>query len=316
MKTTVADIKELIPSLTDDQASAALELVNDKIGDTTRRIYDNLEKDILEVTGKTKPDGEKSYKFLRNVLGEGVKSSKALEANKKKTAELQDQYNDLKGKVDAGDASGASAEKVAQLEKQLDEAKALTKDLEGQLTTKGEEWQSKFDQQQQESELTRVDATIDRAFGGVTFRDGLSDKVRGLVEKDAREMIRSMEREWVDGKLLFKDENGKVLRHPETSIPYTADDLILQSLTEAEAIAVNRSQGGAGSGSSDSGGEGGTEGGFRLSGERDQVTATENLKNHLTERGLAPGTVEFQTEMDKAYSEVIIPADLPTQVAE
>mgnify|MGYP005989473315 CR=1 FL=1 len=316
MKTTVADIKELIPSLTDDQASAALELVNDKIGDTTRRIYDNLEKDILEVTGKTKPDGEKSYKFLRNVLGEGVKSSKALEANKKKTAELQDQYNDLKGKVDAGDASGASAEKVAQLEKQLDEAKALTKDLEGQLTTKGEEWQSKFDQQQQESELTRVDATIDRAFGGVTFRDGLSDKVRGLVEKDAREMIRSMEREWVDGKLLFKDENGKVLRHPETSIPYTADDLILQSLTEAEAIAVNRSQGGAGSGSSDSGGEGGTEGGFRLSGERDQVTATENLKNHLTERGLAPGTIEFQTEMDKAYSEVIIPADLPTQVAE
>lgn len=310
---TIAEIKTKIPSLSEDQASAALELVKSQVGETTRTIYSKLDNDILEVTGQKKPDGEKSYKFLRSILEQGKKSNNDLEATKANLSTLQSQYDELKGKVDAGDKSGATAEKVAQLEAQLKEAKDLSASLETQLTEKGAEWQKKLDDQASENERTRLDASIDRAFGSITFKDGLSKKMRELAEADARTQIHAMDREWVDNKVLFKGENGQYLRHDDTAIPFTVADIITKNLTEAEAIAVNRQQGGAGSNPPIAQG-GQSKSGFQLTGERDQVTAAANLESHLEDQGLTPGTQEFQDAMNEAYDSVIIPAKLPTQV--
>lgn len=308
---TKEEIKAKIPSLSDEQAAAVADVAV-SVGATakaelTRELYTNLENDVLEVTGKKKPDGEKTYRFFREVLSEGKEAqSKAQKA--------KDEYNDLKAKYDSlaekAESGSGAGERATQLEKELEKAKAKAERLEQDLTAKSEAWEAKFTEQAQTFEQERFTNVVNNALSALPFKDGLSDYVIDLAKRDVVAKVAGMTREWTDdGRVEFKDESGLVLRDPTTSKPLTEQDILKRELGTAGMLAENQSQGGAGSKPAPTAST--QKGSFALNGEASQVQATRSLEDHLIGQGLSIGSTEYQAAFDQAFSEVIAPAELP-----
>lgn len=312
---TVEEIKGKIPSLADDQAAAVLDLASAMAAsaknDLTRELYTNLEKDVLETTGKTKPDGQKTYAFFREVLSEGKSAGSKAEKARSEYEDLKAKYDALAAKSDAGDAS---SERTKQLEQELDKAKKKAEKLELDLTTKSQEWEAKYAEQESAREQERFSNVVSTSTSGLKFKDGLSDYVIDLAKGDVTKKVNQYERSWTeDGRLEFKDKDGMVLRDNETSRPLTVKDLYERELSQSGLLAENEQKSGAGSGTKGSTTTGSNSSVFSVDGLPDQVSANRALEDHLVAKGLSIGSFEFQREFDATYTETIAPLDLPVR---
>ena len=63
-------LKELTPEQLEVIENMSKQDENEVIGEKTKLFYDNLDKDILEVTGIPKPDNVKTYEHNKKVLSD------------------------------------------------------------------------------------------------------------------------------------------------------------------------------------------------------------------------------------------------------
>lgn len=224
---------ESLKGLTDAQKLAITTLSsNDEatvIGTKIGALHGQYDADILSISGISKADGEKTYDYLKRVLGDyktkldGTKTLSAqLEAQKKKVTELEAKL-----------AAGGSDEAVKQ---QLKDARHQVTQLQTQLTAKTEELDNaKKDYEKKEKDL-QVGFAFTNATAGIKFKADVSEPVKKILLAAAKdEILAKGTPDFVDDgkggkKLVLRDAAGNTLNNPKNNLnPYTIEELVMET---------------------------------------------------------------------------------------
>lgn len=285
---------ESLKSLTDAQKLAITTLSsNDEatvIGTKIGALHGQYDADILSISGISKADGEKTYDYLKRVLGDyktkldGTKTLSAqLEAQKKKVTELEAKL-----------AAGGSDEAVKQ---QLKDARHQVTQLQTQLTTKTEELdKAKKDYEQKEKDL-QVGFAFTNATAGIKFKADVSEPVRKILLAAAKdEILAKGTPDFIDDgnggkKLVLRDAAGNTLNNPKNNLnPYTIEELVMETSLK-DVIDTGKQQSGGGTQPNPSPSHRTVN--LDLSTAKTQQEADVQIENYLLSTGLTRDNVEF-----------------------
>ena len=285
---------ESLKGLTDAQKLAITTLSsNDEatvIGTKIGALHGQYDADILSISGISKADGEKTYDYLKRVLGDyktkldGTKTLSAqLEAQKKKVTELEAKL-----------AAGGSDEAVKQ---QLKDARHQVTQLQTQLTAKTEELDNaKKDYEKKEKDL-QVGFAFTNATAGIKFKADVSEPVRKILLAAAKdEILAKGTPDFVDDgkggkKLVLRDAAGNTLNNPKNNLnPYTIEELIVETSLK-DVIDTGKQQPGGGTKPNPQSGHRTVN--LDLSTAKTQQEADVQIENYLLSTGLTRDNVEF-----------------------
>ena len=285
---------ESLKGLTDAQKLAITTLSsNDEatvIGTKIGALHGQYDADILSISGISKADGEKTYDYLKRVLGDyktkldGTKTLSAqLEAQKKKVTELEAKL-----------AAGGSDEAVKQ---QLKDARHQVTQLQTQLTAKTEELDNaKKDYEKKEKDL-QVGFAFTNATAGIKFKADVSEPVRKILLAAAKdEILAKGTPDFIDDgnggkKLVLRDAAGNTLNNPKNNLnPYTIEELVMETSLK-DVIDTGRQQSGGGTQPNPSPSHRTVN--LDLSTAKTQQEADVQIENYLLSTGLTRDNVEF-----------------------
>lgn len=291
-----------LTGLTDEQVNAIVELSkndeNTVIGNRIGELHGQYDKDVLTVTGIAKKQDEKSYDYVKRVLGDyKAKAASTDELNTKITT-LQTEIEGYKKTI----AEGKGNEAVAQ---QLKDAQKQLKDTQDLFESKQKEWQDKYDTLNTQYQQSQINAEFDKALQGIKFKSIYPESVqRTLIDSAKRTVLSTAKADWVEEngarKLVFRDASGNIMTNPENKLnPFTPAELLTRELKDV--IDTGRQQRGAGT----QGGQGGQGGSTYLdmTGITNQVDADDAINKHLMALGLTRGSKEFADEALKLRQE-------------
>ena len=284
-----------LSTLTDAQKAAITEISkNDEatvIGTKIGALHGQYDADILNVSGIAKAEGEKSYDYLKRVLGDyktkldGTKTLSAqLEAQKNKVAELE-------AKLAAGGSDEA-------LKQQLKDARHQVTQLQTQLTAKtGELDRAKKDHEQKEKDL-QVGFAFTNATAGIKFKADVSEPVKKILLAAAKdEILAKGTPDFIDDgnggkKLVLRDAAGNTLNNPKNNLnPYTIEELVMETSLKDVIDTGRQQQGGGTVPPVKPNGGGGTT--LDLSGVKTQLEADTQIEKYLLSTGLTRDNAEF-----------------------
>lgn len=291
-----------LTGLTDEQVSAIVELSrndeNTVIGNRIGELHGQYDKDVLSVTGIAKRQDEKSYDYVKRVLGDyKAKATGADELNAKITT-LQTEIEGYKKTI----AEGKGNEAVAQ---QLKDAQKQLKDTQDLFESKQKEWQDKYDTLNTQYQQSQINAEFDKALQGIKFKSIYPESVqRTLIDSAKRTVLSTAKADWVEEngarKLVFRDASGNIMTNPENKLnPFTPAELLTRELKDV--IDTGRQQRGAGT-QGNQGGQGGSTY-LDMTGITNQVDADDAINKHLMALGLTRGSKEFADEALKLRQE-------------
>ena len=285
---------ESLKGLTDAQKLAITTLSsNDEatvIGTKIGALHGQYDADILSISGISKADGEKTYDYLKRVLGDyktkldGTKTLSAqLEAQKKKVTELEAKL-----------AAGGSDEAVKQ---QLKDARHQVTQLQTQLTAKTEELDNaKKDYEKKEKDL-QVGFAFTNATAGIKFKADVSEPVKNILLAAAKdEILAKGTPDFVDDgnggkKLVLRDAAGNTLNNPKNNLnPYTIEELVMETSLK-DVIDTGKQQPGGGTKPNPSSDH--RTFNLDLSTAKTQQEADIQIENYLLSTGLTRDNVEF-----------------------
>lgn len=285
---------ESLKGLTDAQKLAITTLSsNDEatvIGTKIGALHGQYDADIFSISGISKADGEKTYDYLKRVLGDyktkldGTKTLSAqLEAQKKKVTELEAKL-----------AAGGSDEAVKQ---QLKDARHQVTQLQTQLTAKTEELDNaKKDYEKKEKDL-QVGFAFTNATAGIKFKADVSEPVRKILLAAAKdEILAKGTPDFVDDgkggkKLVLRDAAGNTLNNPKNNLnPYTIEELVMETSLK-DVIDTGKQQPGGGTKPNPSSDHRAFN--LDLSTAKTQQEADIQIENYLLSTGLTRDNVEF-----------------------
>ena len=285
---------ESLKGLTDAQKLAITTLSsNDEatvIGTKIGALHGQYDADILSISGISKADGEKTYDYLKRVLGDyktkldGTKTLSAqLEAQKKKVTELETKL-----------AAGGSDEAVKQ---QLKDARHQVTQLQTQLTAKTEELDNaKKDYEKKEKDL-QVGFAFTNATAGIKFKADVSEPVKKILLAAAKdEILAKGTPDFIDDgnggkKLVLRDAAGNTLNNPKNNLnPYTIEELVMETSLK-DVIDTGKQQLGGGTGPNPSPDHPTVN--LDLSTAKTQQEADVQIENYLLSTGLTRDNVEF-----------------------
>lgn len=285
---------ESLKGLTDAQKLAITTLSsNDEatvIGTKIGALHGQYDADILSISGISKADGEKTYDYLKRVLGDyktKLDSTKTLsaqlEAQKKKVTELETKL-----------AAGGSDEAVKQ---QLKDARHQVTQLQTQLTAKTEELDNaKKDYEKKEKDL-QVGFAFTNATAGIKFKADVSEPVRKILLAAAKdEILAKGTPDFVDDgnggkKLVLRDAAGNTLNNPKNNLnPYTIEELVMETSLK-DVIDTGKQQPGGGTKPNPSSDH--RTFNLDLSTAKTQQEADIQIENYLLSTGLTRDNVEF-----------------------
>lgn len=285
---------ESLKGLTDAQKLAITTLSsNDEatvIGTKIGALHGQYDADILSISGISKADGEKTYDYLKRVLGDyktkldGTKTLSAqLEAQKKKVTELEAKL-----------AAGGSDEAVKQ---QLKDARHQVTQLQTQLTTKTEELdRAKKDYEKKEKDL-QVGFAFTNATAGIKFKADVSEPVKKILLAAAKdEILAKGTPDFIDDgnggkKLVLRDAAGNTLNNPKNNLnPYTIEELVMETSLK-DVIDTGKQQLGGGTNPNPQSDHRTVN--LDLSTAKTQQEADVQIENYLLSTGLTRDNVEF-----------------------
>lgn len=302
---------ESLKGLTDAQKLAITTLSsNDEatvIGTKIGALHGQYDADILSISGINKADGEKSYDYLKRVLGDyktkldGTKTLSAqLEAQKKKVTELETKL-----------AAGGSDEAVKQ---QLKDARHQVTQLQTQLTAKTEELdKAKKDYEQKEKDL-QVGFAFTNVTAGIKFKADVSEPVKKILLAAAKdEILAKGTPDFIDDgnggkKLVLRDAAGNTLNNPKNNLnPYTIEELVMETSLK-DVIDTGKQQPGGGTEPNPSADHRTVN--LDLSAAKTQQEADVQIENYLLSTGLTRDNVEFGNKALEIRNENNV-SDLP-----
>lgn len=284
-----------LSTLTDAQKAAITEISkNDEatvIGTKIGALHGQYDADILNVSGIAKAEGEKSYDYLKRVLGD---YKTKLDGTKTLSAQLEAQKNKVT-ELEAKLAAGGSDEALKQ---QLKDARHQVTQLQTQLTAKtGELDRAKKDYEQKEKDLL-VGFAFTNATAGIKFKADVSEPVKKILLAAAKdEILAKGTPDFIDDgnggkKLVLRDAAGNTLNNPKNNLnPYTIEELVMETSLK-DVIDTGRQQPGGGTVPPvKPNGGGGTT--LDLSGVKTQLEADTQIEKYLLSTGLTRDNAEF-----------------------
>ena len=284
-----------LSTLTDAQKAAITEISkNDEatvIGTKIGALHGQYDADILNVSGIAKAEGEKSYDYLKRVLGD---YKTKLDGTKTLSAQLETQKNKVT-ELEAKLAAGGSDEALKQ---QLKDARHQVTQLQTQLTAKtGELDRAKKDYEQKEKDL-QVGFAFTNATAGIKFKADVSEPVKKILLAAAKdEILAKGTPDFIDDgnggkKLVLRDAAGNTLNNPKNNLnPYTIEELVMETSLK-DVIDTGRQQPGGGTVPPvKPNGGGGTT--LDLSGVKTQLEADTQIEKYLLSTGLTRDNAEF-----------------------
>lgn len=284
-----------LSTLTDAQKAAITEISkNDEatvIGTKIGALHGQYDADILNVSGIAKAEGEKSYDYLKRVLGD---YKTKLDGTKTLSAQLEAQKNKVT-ELEAKLAAGGSDEALKQ---QLKDARHQVTQLQTQLTAKtGELDRAKKDYEQKEKDL-QVGFAFTNATAGIKFKADVSEPVKKILLAAAKdEILAKGTPDFIDDgnggkKLVLRDAAGNTLNNPKNNLnPYTIEELVMETSLK-DVIDTGRQQSGGGTVPPvKPNGGGGTT--LDLSGVKTQLEADTQIEKYLLSTGLTRDNAEF-----------------------
>lgn len=289
-----------LAGLSDEQIQAIEELSrndeNTVIGTRIGELHGQYDNDVLSVTGIAKMQGEKSYDYVKRVLGDfKQKASSADQLNQTITI-LKSEIEGYKKTIEEGKGNEEVTKQLRDAQKQLADTQAL-------LETKNTEWENKYTQLNTQYQTSLIDAEFGKAMQGLKIKSIYPESVqKTLIDSAKRTVLATAKPDWVEEngerKLVFRDASGNIMTNPENKLnPFTPGELLKKELKDV--LDNGRQQQGAGT--RNPGGNGGST--FDLQGASTQVQADEMISKHLMSQGYTRGSKEFADEAKKLRTE-------------
>lgn len=281
-----------LSSLTDEQLSIIAELSrndeNTVIGTRIGELHGQYDQDVLSVTGIAKRHGEKSYDYVKRILGDYKQKAESADVLNNEITSLKSQVEDYKKKISEGKGSEIMEQQLKDAQKQLSDTKEL-------LDAKVKDWQKKYDNLNSQYQKSLIDAEFGKALQGIKFKSVYPDSVqKTLIESAERNILSTAKPDWVEEngvkKLVFRGPDGNIMTNPENRLnPFTPGELLKRELKEVLDTGVHKS--GSGTQSTQGGGGGNTD--VDLTGITNQVDADYAISKHLMSLGYTRGSNEF-----------------------
>lgn len=292
-----------LAALRDEQLSIIEELSrndeNTVIGARIGELHGQYDNDVLSVTGIAKNQGEKSYDYVKRILGDYKQKAAGAEALNTQITELKTQIEGYKKTIAEGKGSEAVAQQLKDAQKQLADTQAL-------FESKNKEWEEKYNSLNNQYQQSLIDAEFSKALQGMKFKSIYPESVqKTLIESAKRTVLSTAKPDWVEEngvrKLVFRDAAGNIMTNQENRLnPFTPGELLQRELKDV--LDTGRQQRGAGT-QGNQGGSGGAGGSLDLTGITNQVDADNAISKHLMGLGYTRGSKEFSDEALKIRRE-------------
>ena len=159
-----------LSGLSDEQLNAIATMSqndeNTVIGARIGELHGQYDADVLSVSGITKKSGEKSYDYVKRVLGD---YKAKLDASKT----LQSQLDAAKAQVEELKAKGPDEA----IKQELKDAKTRVEQLKASLQTKETEFATAKADLEKQVMNAHVDYAFQAATAGLKFKDGISESL-------------------------------------------------------------------------------------------------------------------------------------------
>ena len=290
----VIKANEALSSLSDDQVEAISTLsANDETSTINTKIGEHhglIEKDIREISGEDKKQGEKSYDYLKRVLGDYKEKSKGSESLSAKITEKENKIAELEQKIVDGKGNEAIAQKLKDAQDQLQV-------LSAQYETDKNAWEKEKGDFTERITGIQVKAAFGKATAGLKFKAGYPDAIKQTLLNSAESsLLSTYTPDWVDAgdgnrTMVFRDKNGEIARNKANGLnPYTAEELITEQLKEVLDFGQNRK----GAGTKKPNGAGtDTIDTVDFANAKTQVEADELIVRYLLQQGETRGSSSF-----------------------
>ena len=292
-----------LAALSDEQLGIIEELSrndeNTVIGARIGELHGQYDNDVLSVTGIAKNQGEKSYDYVKRILGDYKQKAAGAEALNTQITELKTQIEGYKKTIAEGKGNEAVAQQLKDAQKQLADTQAL-------FETKNKEWEEKYNSLNNQYQQSLIDAEFSKALQGMKFKSIYPESVqKTLIESAKRTVLSTAKPDWVEEngvrKLVFRDAAGNIMTNQENRLnPFTPGELLQRELKDV--LDTGRQQRGAGT-QGNQGGSGGAGGSLDLTGITNQVDADNAISKHLMGLGYTRGSKEFSDEALKIRQE-------------
>lgn len=296
-----ADILKANPvlaSLTPEQLTTITVLSsNDEttvIGARIGELHGRYDEDVKAVTGIEKAQGEKSYDYVKRVLGTYKTSVEGVEPIKTELAQLKTLKADLEAQLLSKGSDAAVKQKLLDTETRLSQ-------LQNTYTTEKDQFTRTISDLQGQVKMTKVESEFDKALAEFKFKPSLPDSIKNVLISNAKtQLMQAYTPDFIDEdgkqKLVFRDKTGIIANNPENVLkPFTAGEMFKNLLKDA--IDVGRKQTGAGTGGNEGGS--GDDDTLDLSAAKNQVDADNLIATHLLKKGLVRHSAAFATEHAK-----------------
>lgn len=291
---------KILEGLTDEQRLAIVTLSNNDensvMGSRFGELYRQLDETIAANTGIQRNGAEKTYNYLERATKEFAAKYADYDSIKGENDTFKTKIAELEQKIAAGSGDQETVKAYKQALADLDAVKKQFTDLKGEYDTA----KAKY-----ESDLfgVRVDGIIDAARSSLKFKSGINEAMAALAVKEAVGKVKALNPAFIDdGKggqvLVFRNADGTTMNNAENQLnPFTAKELLARELA-SYGILDNRKGGGSGSGPQQP-----NPAQISLSGASTRVQAVKAIEGMLSSKGLVRGTLSYQQEFDKMYSE-------------
>lgn len=284
-----------LAGLTDAQRQAIATMSqndeNTVIGARIGELHGQYDADVLSVTGVTKKAGEKSYDYVKRVLGDYKSKIDEHKTTKAELRAAQAQVTDLQAKLE----KNAGNETVVQ---QLKDAKAQVSQLQASLASKEAAFKTEKDKLEAANKSIHVDYAFQTAVAGLKFKDSIPESIKGVLLSAAKdEVLAKGTPDFVDEngskKFVLRGADGTTLNNPKNSLnPYTMQELLQESAALKDALDSGRQQPGGGTGPNKAVPTGSSRT-LDLSGIKTQLEADKAITAHLLAEGLTRDSQEF-----------------------
>jgi hypothetical protein len=300
----VIKANEALASLSDDQIAAISTLsVNDEATVINTKIGEHhglIEKDVKEISGIDKKEGEKSYDYMKRVLGDFKQKSGGSTELQTKITEQENKIKDLEQKIADGKGNEAIAQKLKDAESKLTA-------LQTQYDTDKGAWEKEKSGFTEKITGIQVNSEFGKATAGLKFKAGYPEGVqKTLLDSAKSTVLGKYKPDWVEADgtktMVFRDEKGEIVRNKANGLnPYTAEELISEQLKDVLDFGQKKK----GTGTEDPGKGGGTEtiDVADISAAKTQVEADELITKHLLQIGETRGSASFAEKQKKIREE-------------
>jgi len=174
------------------------EVFKQQIDGRVREIYQRIDSDVSSITGEEKGSDEKTYDYVKRQLSQLSSNAKELAAKK---AELEKAVNDKSG-----------TQVIELLRGEVESMKKKHQSFK-------EEADKRYADLEKSGEQSKILHLFDNAMLGLKFKDAaiIPEDVRNAMINNAKtELAKSAS--FVDGKLVFLDAEGKILRDENLNV--------------------------------------------------------------------------------------------------